>query len=493
MIYNNSIKKNYILQSILTIANVLIPLVTYPYITRVLLPVGTGKVAFANSVVAYFIMFAQLGIPTYAVKECAAVREDEQALSTKVKELMIICVCTSLFSCLCLYFCVLFVQKLYAEKWLYLILSCSIFLQAIGIEWLFSAIEQYSYITKRSLLFKLISMIAIFILIRKETDYVLYAGISVFSTSASYILNFFYSKKFINLKKTQKLNCKKHFKGILMFFAMTCASTIYLNLDSVMLGFIVGDTEVGLYSTAVKVRTLLLTLITSLGTVVLPRASYYIAQDKMEEFWGLIKKSAEFMFLLSIPLTVYFIIFARPSILLLAGNDFYGSILPMQIIMPTLFLVGASNLTGIQILIPLGKGKIVLISEIVGAIIDFVLNLFLIKKYGAVGAAFTTLLAELFVLLVQLVALRKELKKIFYNIKIIKYLSAIVLAIIGSYWIQFFITNNFVLLVMTALSFFIIYYVVLLIIKETMATQIFRLFISIMKKIFKRKQENAKG
>ena len=121
------------------------------------------------------------------------------------------------------------------------------------------------------------------------------------------------------------------------------------------------------------------------------------------------------------------------------------------------------------------------------------LNLFLIKKYGAVGAAFTTLLAELFVLLVQLVALRKELKKIFYNIKIIKYLSAIVLAIIGSYWIQFFITNNFVLLVITALSFFIIYYVVLLIIKETMATQIFRLFISIMKKIFKRKQENAKG
>ncbi len=493
MIYNNSVKKNYILQSILTIANVLIPLITYPYITRVLLPAGTGKVAFANSVVAYFIMFAQLGIPTYAVKECASVRENEQELSTKVKELMIICLCTSIFSCLCLLACVFFIQKLYEEKWLYLILSCSILLQSIGIEWFFSSIEQYSYITKRSLLFKLISMIAIFVLIHREKDYILYAGISVFSTSASYILNFFYSKKFIKLKKTQKLNCKKHFKGILMFFAMTCASTIYLNLDSVMLGFIVGDAEVGLYSTAVKIRTLLLTLITSLGTVVLPRASYYIAQDKMNEFWELIKKSAVFVFFMSIPLTVYFIIFAKPSILLLAGSDFYDSILPMQIIMPTLFLVGISNLTGIQILIPLGKGKIVLISEIVGAVIDFVLNLFLIKRYGAIGAAFTTLLAELFVLIVQLIALRKELKKIFFSIKIIKYLIAIGMAFLGSYWIQFFITNNFVLLVLTALSFFIVYYVVLLVVKESMAVQIFKFFIVVIKKIFKRGRENAKG
>ena len=493
MIYNNSIKKNYILQSILTLANVFIPLITYPYITRVLLPVGTGKVAFANSVVAYFIMFAQLGIPTYAVKECAAVRENIQELSTKVKELIIICICTSLFSCLCLFACVLFVQKLYDEKWLYLILSSSIFLQAIGVEWLFSAIEQYSYITKRSLLFKLISMIAIFLLIRKETDYIRYAAISVFSTSASYVLNFFYSKKFINLKNTQKLNCKKHLKGILMFFAMTCASTIYLNLDSVMLGFIVGDVEVGLYSTAVKVRTLLLTLITSLGTVVLPRASYYIAQNKMNEFWGMIKNSAAFVFLMAIPLTIYFIIFARPSILLLAGNEFYGSIIPMQIIMPTLFLVGVSNLTGIQILIPFGKGKIVLISEVIGALIDFTLNLFLIKKYGAIGAAITTLLAELFVLMVQLIALRGELKQIFSNIRIFKHLSAIVMAIIGSYWIQFFITNNLLLLVLTALSFFIIYYATLLIVREAMALKSFKYFVIIVKKIFKGTHKNAKG
>lgn len=493
MKYNNSIKKNYILQSILTIANVLIPLVTYPYITRVLLPVGTGKVAFANSIVAYFIMFAQLGIPTYAVKECATVREDEKALSTRVKELMIISICTSLFSCLSLFACVSFVQKLYDEKWLYVILSCSILLQAIGIEWLFSAIEQYSYITKRSLLFKLISMIAIFVLIHKETDYILYAGISVFSTSASYILNFFYSKKFINYRDTEKLNCKRHLKGILMFFAMTCASTIYLNLDSVMLGFIIDDTAVGLYSTAVKVRTLLLTLITSLGTVILPRASFYIAQNKMNEFWNMIKKSAMFVFLLSVPLTVYFVLYARPSILLLAGDEFVGSIIPMQIIMPTLFLVGISNLTGIQVLIPLGWGKVVLISEIVGAVIDFILNLFLIEKYGAIGAAVTTLLAELFVLLVQMISLRKDLKKIFSDVYVLKYLFAVIIAIGSSFWMQFFVENSFVLLVFSSIVFFLVYYIVLLIMKESMAVQIWKTATAVFKNFYKRKNDNAKG
>lgn len=490
--FNKSLKKNYILNTILLLANVLCPLVTFPYVSRILLPSGTGRLSFATSIVSYFLLLAQLGIPTYAIRELAKVRDDKEKLSKTTKELFLINFFMSIISTLLLIITILFIPKLRDDKVLFLVLSTGILFQPLGMEWLFSAIEQYSYITKRSLLFKLLSLLLTFLLIHKQEDYIIYGGISVFSTSASYLLNFFYARKFIDFKKVNELNIKQHFKGIFVFFAMTCATTIYVNIDSVMLGFIKNEDAVGIYNTAVKVRTLLLTIVTSIGTVVLPRATNYIKNNRLSDYWSLIKKSMSFVLMTAIPLTIYFIIFSKESILLLAGSDYLDSVLPMQIILPTIIIVGISNVTGIQILIPMGKEKIVLLSEIIGAIVDFVLNIFLIMKYGPAGVAFATLIAEIFVALFQMIFIKKEVISVFKNKDILKNLIASILA---SFFVIFIFKLEmkpiFIMLISCCIYFFI-YFLLLLLFKNTLLREIINYLIRILKKLFK-ERKNAKS
>ena len=185
-----------------------------------------------------------------------------------------------------------------------------------------------------------------------------------------------------------------------------------------MLGFLKGDTEVGYYNAGIKVKTVLTTCVTSLGTVLLPRLSYYVEKQEKEAFYRMVKKAFQFVLVAATPLMVYFILFAKESILFLAGESFLPAITPMQILMPTVLLIGLSNITGMQILTPLGEEKKVVISVLAGAILDFVLNLVLIPKMGSTGAATSTLLAEATVVLVQARYLKKEWKRLLELVKI---------------------------------------------------------------------------
>lgn len=149
-----------------------------------------------------------------------------------------------------------------------------------------------------------------------------------------------------------------HIRPILVFFAQSVAITVYTNLDTVMLGFMQSDIEVGYYNAAIKIKTILLSLVTSLGTVLLPRLSYCIQKNDKIQFQTLISKSIRFVFIIALPLTIFFILFAKETLIVLSGRDFIGATLAMQIITPTILLIGLSNITGIQILTPLGKEKL---------------------------------------------------------------------------------------------------------------------------------------
>ena len=181
---------------------------------------------------------------------------------------------------------------------------------------------------------------------------------------------------------------------IMIFFAMSCATTVYTNLDTVMLGFIKTDVDVGYYNAAVKIKSVLLGIVTSLGTVLLPRASYYIEHHEMDEFRRITKKAINFVFLIAVPLTVYFILYAKEGILFLSGDAYISAVIPMQVIMPTILFIGLTNIMGIQMLVPLGREKVVLYSEIAGAIVDLILNAILIPQLASAGAAIVTLVAE---------------------------------------------------------------------------------------------------
>lgn len=488
-----SLKKNFVMNIILTVSGIIFPIISFPYVGRVLGPSGTGKVDFATSVVGYFALIAQLGTPTYGIRACAKVRDDKRLLSKTVIELFTINIVMTIISYVLLGLAIFFVPKFQTDKCLLLIISSTMFFNAIGIEYLYRGLEQYSYITLRSLVFKAIAFISIFLLIKKAEDYVVYGAITIFATSASNIMNLLHSRKMVSLKKIGKLDIKQHIKPILLFLAMSCATTIYLCLDRVMLGFIKSDVDVGYYGAAVKIKSILVGIVTSLGAVLLPRASYYVEHGLMDEFRKITTKALRFVFVVSTPLMIFFIIFARSGILVVSGEEYIPAVPAMQFIMPTLLFIGITNILGIQILIPLGKERYVLYSEIAGAIIDLVLNIWLIPAYGATGAAVGTVVAEFAVLIVQVVLLRKiyhenpildAFKQINYTYILVaglcasfsslilkKQLTSIVLITCYKEEINVLI-NNSIVIVVSGLLFFGVYYIGMMLMKDEMMIEI---------------------
>ncbi|MDO4169122.1 MAG: flippase [Lachnospiraceae bacterium] len=467
-----SLKLNFIMNAILTMSSFIFPLITFPYVSRVLLPIGTGKVAFATSLITYFNMFAQLGIPTYGVRACAMVRDDREELTKTAHELLLINLFMGLLSYVALLVALIFVPRLRDDRLLYVIISLTIVLSAIGMEWLYKALEQYTYITIRSIIFKFVALIAMFLLVHKQQDYIIYGGITILAASASNIFNLINVHKYIDMRWIGNYHFKRHLKVIAIFFAMACATTIYTNLDAVMLGFMKTDEDVGYYNAAVKIKNILVSIVTSLGTVLLPRASYYVEHGEMKEFRRISAKALNFVFLIATPMMIYFILFAKYGIYFLSGSAYTGSILPMQIIMPTLLFIGITNILGIQILVPLGKEKIVLYSEIAGAVIDLIINALLIPRLASSGAAIGTLIAEMVVLIVQYIALRDEVTELLKKIHYGKIILAIALSSFGSIWIVQFAFSNFITLMVSAILFFGIYGIILLITKEELVVEI---------------------
>ena len=210
MYKSKALKTNFIMNTILTLSSFVFPLITFPYVSRILLPEGTGRVSFATSVVTYFLLLSQLGIPTYGIRACARVRDDRKALSCVVHELLAINLLMSVLAYLLLGGCVFLIPKLRVEKTLIFVISFTIILNAIGMEWLYKALEQYTYITIRSVIFKAIAVIAMLLMVRQKSDYIVYGALTIFAASASNICNFVHAHKYIDFFLKEKCDLKKH-------------------------------------------------------------------------------------------------------------------------------------------------------------------------------------------------------------------------------------------------------------------------------------------
>ena len=472
---SRSLKRNVVMSAILALSNVIFPLISFPYVTRILLPSGTGRVSFATSVLSYFLIAAQLGIPTYGIREVARVRDDKPALSRLVCELFAINAITTLLSYLFFAVALLTVPRMSEDKPLFLISSLVLVLNCIGMEWLYRGLERYTYITVRSVIFKALGVIGIFLLIHSTGDYLKYAALVIFSGSCSYILNFINARKYISIKSFGgKLSLRPHLKLITVFLAMAVATTIYTNLDMVMLGFMRTDTDTGYYDAAVKIKTVLVGVVTSLGVALLPRSSAYLKKGLTAQFHQITRKAMNFVILLALPISAFFVIFARESIMLVAGPDYMGAVIPMQVIMFTVLFIGMSNITGIQVLVPLGLEKQVLISELLGMLTDLILNIILIPHLASTGAAIGTLCAEFVVIIYQLLALRRlvpDSRQLFGEVKAPLIALAFFAAAAGAVLLKVFVTaamSSFIALIIGAAGFFIIYAAILIIGREPM-------------------------
>ena len=457
------------MNALLTISHVIFPMITFPYYSRVLGAEGTGSVGFALAVVSYFTMVASLGVPTYGIRACAKVRDDKEKLSQTVQELLIINGITTAIMYVAYFLAIAIVPRFAQEKEILTMVSISIVLNTMGISWLYSALERYSYITLCTVIFKIIGVVLMFVFVRSPGDYIIYGGISAIANYGSGILNFFNMRKYISLKKTGPYDFKQHIGPIFTFFMMSASISIYTNLDKVMLGFMKTNTDVGYYDASVKIKTILVNVVTSLGTVLLPRMSFYIEKGEKEAFRRTVTKAFRFVIVAASSLMIFFIIFARESILAISGEEFLPAVFPMQLLMITLLLIGLSILWG--------------------AAVDFVLNLILIPNYASSGAAFATVMAELVVLVVQCIYLRDILAGLMKDIDLKKILIALVCAGIAGVLLHININMQSASLIMAlavlageAVVFFGIYGGLLLLMKEPIVMEILDMGISMIRR-----------
>ena len=470
-----NIRYNFLMNFILTISNFLFPLITFPYVSRVLGPNGMGISSFAMSIISYFVILATLGSATYGIRACSQVGENKDELSKVTHEIIFINLITMIISYLFLYFCVHFFDGLHENKASIAIASFMILLNVCSVEWFYRGIEKYTYITIVSLLFKLIALVSSFIFIQKTSDYFSFILISVISLSGSGIINLLNIKKYINFKFYNDYNLKKHIKPMLTFFFMSLAISVYTYTDSVLLGLLTNLDEVGFYNVAVRIKGILISIVTSLGVVLLPKLSLYIKKGMMNEFSSLLILSLRFIVALSLPLVIFFIFFAKETILLLSGEQYFNSIPLLQISLVAVIIVGITNILGIQMLVPLGKEKKLFVSVLCGALINVVANFTLIPFLSSVGAAISMVLAEFTILLIQIYFLKKYMF-LFMKVNYIKViLSSLISLGVVSIFRNFIFDNNFLLLLCSGSIFFIIYLITLLLLKERILIDVLKL------------------
>ena len=389
-----SIKKNTFFNIIRNLLILLFPLITFPYSSRILLPEGIGQVSFARSFIDYFILIATLGVSTHGIRETAKARDNREQLSKISKEILTINIISTAVAYILLLISLISIAKLATYRSLLLVISAKILFSALGMEWLYNGMEDYKYITIRSFVFQLISVILLFALVHKPDDCLKYASIAVISNVGSNICNWIHSKKYIDLLFRFKLELRKHIKPIFILFAMAEVSIIYSALDVTMLGFICGDWDVGIYTAATRINSVIIQFVTAVGIVVLPRLSYYITQENKEKFQQLVHKSFEFFLLVSIPSAIGLCLVGHAAILAFSGEKFLAAIPIMRIMSPIIIITGINSVVGTQTFVPIGKEKMVLYALLVGAISNIVLNFILIPRYHATGAAVATLISQ---------------------------------------------------------------------------------------------------
>lgn len=416
-----SLKKNGILNVIRTLMGVIFPLITFPYASRILLPDGLGKVNFANSVIAYFALIAKLGIITYGTREAAKLRNDRNALSKLVKELFVINISSTFIAYILFFLLLPVIPKFQNYRSLLLISSLTIFFSTIGFEWVYSALEEYGYITKRSILFQLISLILLFTFVKTREDYLIYMGIKVFSTVGSNVLNAFNLRKYIVLKTFGRLELRKHLKPVFVLFGMSAVTSIYTVLDTIMLGTLTDDVQVGFYTAATAINRITLMVVTSACAVLFPRLSFFAEQEDKTMFKSLLNKSLSVTLCFAIPATVGLNLLSEPITFIFSGESYLPSVSVMKMMNPIIIIIALSNFIGIQCLIPLNKERITLYSVCLGAITNFGLNCILIPRYGALGAAIGTVTAESAITIFQIIVARKYITLNFVVKYVIQY------------------------------------------------------------------------
>lgn len=405
----SSLKTNVVFNFINTLTGILFPIITFPYTARILLPEGIGAVNFYLSIINYIVLLTSLGIPMYAVKEVAKYRDDIIKRNRITVEITLLSTVLCLLGYLLVWILASFVPQINTNVSLFYILSLTIIFTGLGVQWFYQAIEDFKFITIRAILVRSLATVSLFVFVRDKNDLLSYGIVTVASTVGNNMINFFHLRKYIRFSEIVwgDLRIMRHLKPALHIFILNLIISIYVNLNLVMLGFMQGDEAVGFYSAGVRIPYVILSVVTSLGVVMLPRCSNLVKASKMDEFTVVSRKVIRFVLCSSLPLTIGLMLLSRPIIAIFCGPEYSASVPVLCLTAPIIVFIGVTNVIGIQILYPQNQENLVIWSTVGGAVFNFVLNLVLIPIWSYEGAAIATLVAEFSVLVIQLFLGRK--------------------------------------------------------------------------------------
>ena len=406
---NSSVRKNTLYNILKTFSTVIFPLITFPYISRVLGTENIGKINFGNSIVSYFSLIASLGINAYAIRECSKVKNDREALNAIASRIYSINIVTTIVAYLLLAICLATVPQLRGYRGLILIQSISIICASLGTDWINTAMEDFRYITIRTFVFQGIALLSMFIFIHKKEHYIIYAVISLISSSGAQLANIIYRKRFCRIQFTKDMQWRLNFPPIIVMFVMILSQSILNNLDTTMLGFLKGDEEVGLYSTAVKVTNIVQQLTISITWVVLPQITFHYRSRNYNEINKLLRYVLSFTVVLGLPCLIGINFFAEEIVVAVGGEEYIAAANCLRILSISMLWGYINNIFGNLVLLPSNREKRYMFACITSAGINAITNAFFIPALGIYGASITTAISNMITTIINFKAVEKEI------------------------------------------------------------------------------------
>ena len=388
-----SIKKNFAYKSVLTLSTYLINFITFPYVARVLGVERIGLVNFVDNTVNYFLLFATMGVGLLGVREIAAVKEDKKRRDQVYSSVLALNLLFTLVSLGIYLLCVVTIPKLCQYDELFYIGTAKILFTVFLVEWFFTGVENFRYITLRSILIKVLYIISVFLFVRDTSDYRLYFILTVGVVVLNALINQLYIREFVRVR-WNNIQLFKYLKQNVTLGIYTLMTSMYLTFNVMYLGLVSNNTEVGYYTTAFKLYSVVLGFFTAFTNVMLPRMSSLLANGEKDRFQELVNRSCSVMSTCCIPLILCSMIMAPQIVYILSGPGYEGAILPMRIIMPAAFAVGVAQVLAIQVLMPMKKDKVLLVASIIGAVVSLLINLLVVPYIESVGSAVVLLCSE---------------------------------------------------------------------------------------------------
>ena len=401
------ILKNYAYNFSYQLLVIILPILTTPYVTRIFSSEDLGTYGYFNSIVTYFILLATLGVANYGTKEVSANRKNIQPTFWGTYSLQVVAAFISIVLYLLLCWSVPSMQNPVAY-----ILGLSLLSKGLDISWLFQGLEDFRKITIRNITVKLLGILSIFLFVKTPNDLYLYVFLLTGFELLGQLSMWLPAKEFIGKPHFDVVHAKEHLKPVILLFLPQIAISLYVTLDRTMLGALSSTKDVGIYDQALKIINILLTIVTSLGSVMLPRVSSllssgdYKAVNKMHEMSFLIYN------LIIFPIIAGMLIVNKDFVNFFLGKDFQEARVAIDIMIARMFFIGWTNIMGIQILIPHNKNREFMLSTTIPAFVSVGLNLLLIPSLGFIGASITSVLTEALVWVIQYYYTRSYLKEV---------------------------------------------------------------------------------